>query len=210
MIFKFGALPLSLENMRAGFITKQDREYIAILNQHEDDEGESAKDEAKKAGLGARFEPSDESNVMELAIKRKSNNFKESNNILKRAPISRQDQARMEQYSTRIERIIQEREEIEIEELRDFVEEVTGPEIDFEFPRFKLEPIFNVVNEKLVAAIELENIYMLEVLLDCLKFMNARNVPAEKKYYELANEAQGIVHSLLRVVNMEIKDDNEM
>jgi len=210
MIFKFGALPLSLENMRAGFITKQDREYIAILNQHEDDEGESAKAEAKKAGHGAHFEPSEESNVMELAIKRKSNNFKESNNILKRAPISRQDRARMEQYSTRIERIIQEREEIEIEELRDFVEEVTGPEIDFEFPRFKLEPIFNVVNEKLVAAIELENIYMLEVLLDCLKFMNARNVPAEKKYYELANEAQGIVHSLLRVVNMEIKDDNEM
>jgi hypothetical protein len=46
-----------------------------------------------------------------------------------------------------------------------------------------------VVNEKLEVAIEQENIYILEVLLDCLKLMNARNIPAEKKYYELANEA---------------------
>ena len=66
---------------------------------------------------------------------------------------------------------------------------MTGPEIDFELPRFALEPIFGVVNEKLEVAIEYENIYILEVLLDCLKIMNARNIPAEKKYYELANEA---------------------
>lgn len=62
---------------------------------------------------------------MELTIQRKSNNFKESHNMLKRAPITRRDRARMAEQSARIERIItdiiQEKEEIEIEELRDFV-----------------------------------------------------------------------------------------
>lgn len=73
-----------------------------------------------------------------------------------------------------------------------------------------MAPIFDIVNQKLDVAIELENIYMIEVLLDCLKFMNARNEPAEKKYYELANEAQRIIISLIRVINMEINDDNQM
>lgn len=36
--------------------------------------------------------------------------------------------------------------------------------------------------------------------------MNARNIPAEKKYYELANETQSICQRLLKVMNMEIQD----
>ena len=88
--------------------------------------------------------------------------------------------------------------------------EITSNEVEFEFPRYRLEPIFNVVNEKLGAAIELENIYMLEFLLDCLKFMNATNILAEKKYYEPANEAQRIARQLLEVLNMESKDDTAM
>jgi len=95
----------------------------------------------------------------------------------------------MDEYLTRIEATVQKRDEIEIEDLRAFVLEITSGEVGFEIPRYRLEPIFNVVNEKLEAAMEHENIYMLEVLLDCLKFMNARNIPAEKKYYELASEA---------------------
>jgi hypothetical protein len=31
MVFKFGPLPLSLENLRAGFVTKQDHETVAAL-----------------------------------------------------------------------------------------------------------------------------------------------------------------------------------
>jgi len=132
--------------------------------------------------------------VVELVIQRKSNNFFESGNVLKRAPVTKADSMKMDQYLARIESTVQRRAEIEIEELRAFVEEVTSAEVEFEVPRFRLEPIFNVVNEKLEVAIEYENIYMLEVLLDCLKFMNARNIPAEKKYYELASEAQVIAH----------------
>ena len=84
------------------------------------------------------------------------------------------------------------------------MERITGAETEFEFPRYALEPIFRVVNEKLEVAIEQENIYILEVLLDCLKLMNARNIPAEKKYYELANEAQSICQKLINVLNMEV------
>ena len=46
-----------------------------------------------------------------------------------------------------------------------------------------------MINEKLEAAVEQENIYMIEILLDCLRIMNARNIPAERKYYELAMES---------------------
>ena len=111
---------------------------------------------------------------------------------------------------SQIEDVIQKREEIEIEELRDFVYKVTSTDIQFEFPRYRMEPIFNVVNEKIEVAIHHENIYMLEMLLDCLKFLNARNIPAEKKYYELANESQDIAHSLLSILNMEMNDDQAM
>lgn len=116
----------------------------------------------------------------------------------------------MREYLDRIEQTVQRREDIEVETLRDFIREVTGAGVQFELPRFRLEPLFNVVNEKLEAAIEHENIYLLEVLLDCLKFMNARNQPAEKKYYLLANEAASIAHSLLKVLNLEVRDETEM
>ena len=58
--------------------------------------------------------------------------------------------------------------------------------MEFEIPRYLLEPIFNVINDKLDGAVEHENLYAIEVLLDCLRFMNARNGPAERKYGELA------------------------
>jgi hypothetical protein len=38
--------------------------------------------------------------------------------------------------------------------LKAFLVEITSQEIEFEFPRYRLEPIFNVVNEKLESAIE--------------------------------------------------------
>jgi hypothetical protein len=210
MVFRFGPLPLSLENLRAGPVTRQDQECIAKLASSQTEQaqnlGASPADSANQS-LDWRHLTSQ---TMELTIKRKSNNFAASGNVLKRAPVSRADREKMDAYTGRIESIIQEREATEIEDLREFVQEITGHEIEFELPRYLLEPIFGVVNEKLDAAIEYENIYMLEVLLDCLKFMNARNIPAEKKYYELANEAHLIAHELLKVVNMEVKDDTEM
>lgn len=197
IVFKFGPLPLSLENLRAGFVTKQDHENIAAAAAQGPPSDRQLNMSASRSRLDSQNQTGDgqrsQSNSMELTIMRKSNNFSGSGNSLKRAPVSRADREKMDQLFARIESItysnIQKREEIEIEELREFVLEITSNEVEFEFPRYGLEPIFHVVNEKLEAAIEHENIYMLEVLLDCLKFMNATNIPAEKKYYELANEA---------------------
>ena len=59
-------------------------------------------------------------------------------------------------------------------------------QLQFEFPRHKLEPIFEVVNEKLHASMEGDNIYCVEVLLECLRLMSARNLRAEEKYAELS------------------------
>ena len=60
-------------------------------------------------------------NVLELTIKRKSNNFPSSANQLRRAPVSRVDREQMGKFSSKIESIVQKREEIEREELREFV-----------------------------------------------------------------------------------------
>ena len=78
----------------------------------------------------------------------------------------------------------------------------------FEFPRHKLESLFDVVNEKLFQSMEQENIYCLEILLDCLRFMNARNLKAEAKYSELSVLAANVAKDMLKVINMELQDDN--
>ncbi len=57
---------------------------------------------------------------------------------------------------------------------------------------------------------ECENIYCLEVLLDCLRYMSARNVKAEEKYQELSYVAASIAKDIIKVINMELLDDNEL
>jgi hypothetical protein len=83
--------------------------------------------------------------------------------------------------------------------------------LQFEFPRHRLEPLFDVINEKLHASIECENIYCIEVLLECLRLMSARNMRAEEKYSELSVVAQGVARDVIRVLNMDPRlDDNEL
>jgi hypothetical protein len=60
---------------------------------------------------------------------------------------------------------------------------------EVEFPRYLLEPLFIMCNEMIQASIDTNNLYTLEILLDVLSMMNARNFPAEEKYNLLANEA---------------------
>lgn len=83
-------------------------------------------------------------------------------------------------------------------------------QLGFEFPRHRLEPVFDVVNEKLYQSIEGESIYCLEILLDCLRFMNGRNIKAEEKYAELSQVAAKVAKDLLKVINMELTDDNTL
>lgn len=72
---------------------------------------------------------------------------------------------------------VAEASKVTVEEIRDSVIEITS--LPFEFPRHLLEPLFNLVNQKCKAAISHQDIYSLEVLMDTLALMNARNTVAE-------------------------------
>lgn len=75
------------------------------------------------------------------------------------------------------------RYQICLEDIKDLLQDISL--LNFEFPRHRLEPLFDIVNEKLYQSIEWDNIYCIETLLECLRFMNARNFKAEEKYSEL-------------------------
>lgn len=74
----------------------------------------------------------------------------------------------------KIESTVANRNNMCIEDIRDLLQEISV--LTFEFPRHKLESVFELVNEKLSASIECENIYCIEILLDCLRYMQARNL----------------------------------
>ena len=92
-------------------------------------------------------------------------------------------------YIERITRLCSKdnRRAVTVEDLRDFVRELS--EVEFEFPRHLMEPLFHLCNEKLYQAIESDNIYCLEVLLDTLSLMQARNIVAEEKHEDLKHKA---------------------
>lgn len=74
-----------------------------------------------------------------------------------------------------------------VEDIQQLVYELVNLEV--EFPRHLMEPIFIICNEKISQAIETEHLYSLEILLDTLSMINARNIPGEQKYAKLAEEA---------------------
>ena len=114
---------------------------------------------------------------LELRIVRKPNY---GSNFLRGLPINRADRERLFAIFGKIEIMVSNRHNVFIEDIRDLLLEIT--QLNFEFPRHKLESLFDLVNEKLNASIECENIYCLEVLLDCLRFMSATNKKALDKY----------------------------
>jgi len=108
-----------------------------------------------------------------------------------------------------LEQAVQNKQNMAIEDLRDLVQEVSA--LEFEFPRHKLEPIFDMINEKLHIAIEFDHIYCMEVLLECLRMISCRNLRAEDKYAELTLVAQTVARDLIRVLNMDPRmEDNEL
>ena len=52
-------------------------------------------------------------------------------------------------------------------------------------------------------AIDSSNLYCLEILLNCLSLMGARNMIAETKYNELTVEASKIANNLIKAINMD-------
>lgn len=58
-------------------------------------------------------------------------------------------------------------------------------------------------------SIETEHLYSLEILVDTLQMMNARNIEAEKKYAELRTEAQQITANLIKAINLELGQNTD-
>lgn len=128
---------------------------------------------------------------------------------LRALPIYRAEREKLQSMLGKLDQALQNRNNSPIEELRDLLTEVS--QLSFEFPRHKLEPIFDAINEKLHHSIEGENIYCIEVLLECLRLISARNIRAEEKYSQLSVVAGGVARDLMRVLNMDPRmDDNEL
>lgn len=56
----------------------------------------------------------------------------------------------------------------------------------------------------------MNDLYHLEILLDALYMMDSTNKQAEAKFEELKVIAINVVSNLMKAINMEIHDDNEL
>jgi hypothetical protein len=69
------------------------------------------------------------------------------------------------------------RKKVYVEDIDALLVEIST--LEFEFPRHILEPIFILCNEKLQQAIDTNHLYSLEILLNSMSLMGARNMVAE-------------------------------
>ena len=135
-------MSMTIENIRACFVIKEDKEALDMFNNLE---GRQEQLRDKKNELIDQVY----SCTAQLTIQRKGNDFEGGFGIPKRLANSKADVKEMDQIMNRIEEIVSaERDSLEIEKLRDFIRMVTH-DVQFEIPRHKLEIIFKLVNEKL-------------------------------------------------------------
>lgn len=116
-------------------------------------------------------------------------------------PLDAQSRQTIETYIDKIRSMMINRKKIVVEDINTFVTEISM--LEFEFPRHLLEPIFILVNDKLQMAIDTNNLYCVEILLNTLSLMGARNMIAEQKYNELTVEATNIARNLIKAINMD-------
>ena len=92
-------------------------------------------------------------------------------------PLDDQSRQSIQTYIDKIRAMMNNRKKVLIEDINSLLTEISM--LEFEFPRHLLEPIFVLVNEKLQMAIDSNNLYCLEILLNCLSLIGARNMIAE-------------------------------
>jgi hypothetical protein len=71
---------------------------------------------------------------------------------LRNLPINKAEREKLQSMLVKLEKAVQNKYNLCIEDFRDLVQEVST--LEFEFPRHKLEPLFDVINEKLHLSIE--------------------------------------------------------
>jgi hypothetical protein len=110
--FQFGSLPLSINNLKAAVISSQDQVSLDVLN-------------ISKSSSSNKLQNKENTyQKIELTISRKSNNFYGGD--LKAAPVFREAREKLNEYFNRIDSIIENSEETEIEEIQEFVAEITS------------------------------------------------------------------------------------
>ena len=81
----------------------------------------------------------------------------------------------LESYKYKVEQMCLpgKRNTIYSEDIRQLVEEIT--ELQIEFPKHLMQPLFHMLNQKISKAIQENNLYQLEILLDALYMMDSTN-----------------------------------
>ena len=90
-------------------------------------------------------------------------------------PIGKYETEQLGKIRAKIEYMcsMERRNQLYTEDIRKFVEEII--ELQFEFPKHLMQPLFHLVNQKITKAIQDENLYHLEILLDALYMMDSTN-----------------------------------
>jgi hypothetical protein len=137
----------------------------------------------RKGSLKEKHNSTDGSDQnLELTIKRKPTQYE-----MRPLPNNRETIDKLKQIKKEINEKVEKYRQITVEEMRNFVKNLSS--VDFELPRHLLEPLFNCCSKLISRAIETNNLYTLEILLDTISYLGARNVPGEEKHKELAAQA---------------------
>lgn len=59
------------------------------------------------------------------------------------------------------------------EDIHEMVQEIM--ELEIEFPKHLMQPLFHLLNQKIAKAIQASDLYQIEILLDALYMMNSTN-----------------------------------
>ena len=111
---------------------------------------------------------------MEIVIRRKPADPQVG---MKYLPLTPQLREEIVYYRRQIDQMVQNKHNVCVEDIQALVFEISQSEV--EFPRHLLKDLFIMVNEKIAMSIETEHLYSLEILVDTLQMMNARNIEAE-------------------------------
>ncbi len=96
-----------------------------------------------------------------------------------------------------------------IEDIRDILTKIQS--FPFEFPIAKLEAVSTFVEKSLQQALQHDNVYCLEILLECAKIVGMDNLRgAEERLKNLRKRCEQVNSDLSAVLNMERADDNEL
>ncbi|CAG9318640.1 unnamed protein product [Blepharisma stoltei] len=92
--------------------------------------------------------------------------------------------------------------EICVEDLADLAKQLSG--LDFQFPKTKLKALEEILDSYINQAIESQNFYCLELLIQAQESLGNSNRRAKEVYEELKNEVEGIIVTIENILNPDL------